>query len=77
MVRLVPNNNNNNNNNDCSLITWNNPQKIGNETGRLRNQRTSIDHPDYSIITISQNTEKSPGDLKRFAVIQTSVITIN
>ena len=26
---------------------------------------TSEDHPDYSIIKISQNTEKSPGDLKR------------
>ena len=32
------------------------------------NQRTSGDHPDYSIIKIDQNTEKSSGDLKRFAV---------
>ena len=24
--------------------------------------RKSIDHPDYSITKISQNTEKSPGD---------------
>ena len=29
----------------------------------LGNQRTSGDHPNYSIIEISQNTEKSPGDL--------------
>ena len=41
----------------------NNPQRLGKGTERLRNQRTSGDHPDYSIIKISQNTEKSPGDL--------------
>ena len=28
------------------------------------------DHPDYKIIEISQNTEKNPGDLKRFGVTQ-------
>ena len=37
------------------------------------NKRTSEDHPNYSIIKIVQNTEKSPGDLWRFAVTQTSV----
>ena len=31
----------------------------------------SGDHPDYSIIKISQNTEKSPGNLRRLAVTQT------
>ena len=31
------------------------------------------DHPDYSIIEISQNTEKSNGDLKRLAISQTPV----
>ena len=31
------------------------------------------DHPNYCIIEISQNTEKSPGDLRRLTVTQTSV----
>ena len=31
--------------------------------GRLRNQRKSSDHPNYSIKKIGYNTEKSPGDL--------------
>ena len=31
------------------------------------------DHPNCNIIEISQNTEKSPGDLKRLVVPQTSV----
>ena len=33
----------------------------------------SRDHPDYSIVDNSQNTEKSPGDLRRLAVTQTPV----
>ena len=28
-------------------------------------------YPNYSIVEIGQNTEKSPGDLKRLAVAQT------
>ena len=51
--------------------TWNNPQMIGKGTGRLENKRASGDHPDYSIIKIGLNTEKSPGDLRRLAVTQT------
>ena len=47
---------------------WYNPQRIGKGFGRLGNKRTSGDHPNYSIIKIGQNTEKSPGDLKRLAV---------
>ena len=41
--------------------------------GGLRNKRTSGDHPNYNIIESSQNTEKSPGDLRRLAVTQTPV----
>ena len=37
----------------------------------FKNQRTSGDHPDYCIIKIGYNTEKSPGDLRKLAVIQT------
>ena len=45
----------------------------GTRTGGLRNNRMSGDHPNYSIVEISQNTEKSPGILKRLAVTQTPV----
>ena len=37
-------------------------------TGGLGNNRTSEDHPNYSTVEIGQNTEKSPGDLRRLAV---------
>ena len=33
----------------------------------------SEDHPNYSIIENSQDTEKSPGDLGRLTVTQTPV----
>ena len=33
----------------------------------------SGDHPNYRIIENGQNTEKSPGDLRRLAVTQTPV----
>ena len=33
----------------------------------------SGDHPNYYIIENGQNTEKSPGDLRRLAVAQTPV----
>ena len=41
-------------------------QKISKETGGLENKRTSSDYPNYNIIKIGQNTEKSPGDLLSF-----------
>ena len=34
---------------------------------------TSGDHPNYYIIENGQNTEKSPGDLRRLVVSQTRV----
>ena len=37
---------------------------IGKRSGSLRDEKTSEDHPDYSIIEIGLNTEKIPGDLK-------------
>ena len=37
-------------------------------TGGLGHKRTSGDHPNYYIIEIGQNTEKSPEDLRRLAV---------
>ena len=49
--------NNNNNNNAEGLGSW----------------ETSGDHPNYSIIKNGQNTEKSPGDLRKLTVAQTPV----
>ena len=52
----------------CNWCTWNNPQRLNKGAGRSGNQRTSQDHPKYSIFKISQNMEKSLGDLRRLAV---------
>ncbi len=41
-------------------------------TGGFGGRRTSGDHPNY-IIGNGQETEKSPGDLRRLAVTQTPV----
>ena len=49
----------------CNWQARNNPQGIGRGTGKLGNKKTKGDHPDNSIIIIGQNTEKSPGDLRR------------
>ena len=57
----------------CNWCTRYSHQKIGTETGGLGNKRTSGDHLNYNIVEIGQNTEKSPGDLKRLAVTQTPV----
>ena len=46
---------------------------IGIETGELGNKKTSGEHPNNSIVDIGQNTEKSPGDLRRHSVNQIPV----
>ena len=51
---------------NCKRYTQYSHQRIDKDTGELRNKRTSEDHPNYSIVEISQNTKKSPRDL-RFA----------
>ena len=51
--------------------TWNDPQRIGKEIGTVGNWRKNLDHSNYSIVKISQNTERSPGDLRRLAITQT------
>ena len=43
------------------------------EPGRFGSWRPSGYHPNNSIIENAQNTEKSPGDLKRLAVTQSQV----
>ena len=42
-------------------------------TEGLGNKTMSGDHSNYSIIEIGQNTEKSPGELRRPAVTQSPV----
>ena len=39
----------------------------------IGNQRMCGDHPNYSIVEVSQNVEKSPGDLRRLSVTQTQL----
>ena len=58
---------------NCNWCTWYSHKKIGSRTGGLVNKKTSRDHPNYSISEIGQNTEKSPGNLKRLTVTQTLV----
>ena len=57
----------------CNWCTRRSHQRIDTGTGGLRNKRMNRDHPNYSIIKISQNTEKSPGNSKKLAVTQTPV----
>ena len=55
---------------NCDWCSWYSHQSIGTRTGGLENKRMNGDHPNYSIIKISQNTKKSPGNLRRIAVTQ-------
>ena len=43
--------------------TWNEVKRFGKGAGSIGNQRMNRDHPNYSIVKIGQNTQKSPGDL--------------
>ena len=58
---------------NCNWSSWYCHQRIIKGTGGFGNKRTSGDYPNYYIIEIGQNTEKGPGDLRRLAVIQTSM----
>ena len=53
--------------------SWYSHQRINKRTRGIGNRRTSRAHSNYCITEINQNTEKSPGDLRGFAVIQTPV----
>ena len=59
---------------DCNRCTWNKRLGISKETERLWNKRTNGYHRGNCFIKIDQNTEKSPGNLRRLAVTQTQVI---
>ena len=59
--------------NSLEIIINNDNNRLGKKNRRVENQRTCRDQPNDSIIKIGQNTEKSPGDLGRLAVPQTSL----
>ena len=52
---------------------WYSHQKTSIRTGELGNKMTSGEHAYCSIVKIDQNTEKSPGDLRRLDVTPTPV----
>ena len=58
---------------NCKWCSWYSHQRIGTKIGGFGNNGAGGDCPNYSIIKIDQNTEKSPDDLRRLAVIQTPV----
>ena len=60
-------------NTDCNWCTWNDPQMLGKRTRSVGNRRKNRDHPSYRMVVIGQNTEKTPGDLRRLAITQTPV----
>ena len=56
---------------NCGWCFWYSHQRIIKGTGGLGNKSVSEDHPNNYIIENGQNTEKSPGDLRKLDVIQT------
>ena len=60
-------------NTNCNWCSWNDPQRLSKRGGGAGNRRMSRDNPNYSVVEVGQNTEKSPGDLRRLTVTQTPV----
>ena len=58
---------------NCDSYSWYSHQRICTRSGGLGNKKIRGDHPNYWIIEIGQNTEKSPVNLRRLAVTQTPV----
>ena len=63
-------------NNGDTNYNWfarNSSQKLSKGSRRAENRRICHDLLNYNITKIGQNTEKSPGDLRRLAVTHTLV----
>ena len=58
---------------NCDWSFWSTNKRVTKGTGRHASWMTSGDHPNYNIIENGQNTEKSPGNLRRLAVTETPV----
>ena len=50
---------------NCNWCSWYSHQRINTRTRGLGRKSMSGDYPNYCIIEIGQNTEKSPEDLRR------------
>ena len=57
----------------CNLRSRHSDQWFGILTKRLGNKRTGGDNQDHGIVEIGKNTKMIPGDLRRFAVTQTTI----
>ena len=55
---------------NCNWYTRYNHQRIGTGAWGLENKKAIVDHPNYSIIKIDQNSEKNLANLRKFAVTQ-------
>ena len=64
---------NNNDNNNCDKGFWRNNKWVIKRPGGVGSWRTGKDYPNSSITENNEDTEKSPGDLRRLPVAQTSV----
>ena len=58
---------------NCNRLSCYSHERIGKMTRGIGNKKASVDHPDYSVVEIGQNTEKSTADLMRLVVTQTPV----
>ena len=58
---------------NCDWCSWYSHRRIMKGTGGFGNKRMSGNHPNYYIIENGQNTEKSPGELRRLAFPKTQV----
>ena len=58
---------------ETNWCSWYSHQRTDTRTGGLGYKRTSVDHPNYYITEIEQNTEERPWNLKRLAFTQTPV----
>ena len=58
---------------NCDWCFWYSHQRIIKGTGGFEGRRMGGHHPSYNVIENSQNTEMSPGNLRRLAVTQIPV----
>ena len=58
---------------NCNWYSWYIHKRIGTRTSGLGNNGTGGHYPNYSIVEICWNTEKSSGDTRRLTVPQTPV----
>ena len=58
---------------NCNPCAQYSHQRIEKGTGRIGNKNSSGNHPNDNTVKISENTEKSPDDLRKLAVSETPV----